>query len=341
MKILKDIFNPVRILTTAFFLSILIIIGFLIYLMVGVPEEDPNLEFGITFSQINADKIGIKWQKAYLEILDDLKVRKIRLIAYWPLIEPQEGNYSFSDLDWQIDEAKKRNTEIILAAGISLPGWSDYYIPEWAKELSDQEKKEKALLYIEQVVDRYNKEEAIKTWQIENAPFQLDKEEISLIDYNFLNKEISLVRENDFLMRPIMVTVKGDLSCWLKPANMSDKLGIAIYRNDWNKILSNVNLPIRPVFYKKMSNLVKRFTNVDNIVIIDLQGEPRGSRPVYEMSSIEWQRSMSLENFEKTINYAKGTGFAQVYFTGAEWWNYLKDNNQPLFWEKAKEIWSQ
>ena len=38
---------------------------------------------------------GAGWKKLYIDILDDLKIRDIRLIAYWDKIEPKEGEFDF------------------------------------------------------------------------------------------------------------------------------------------------------------------------------------------------------------------------------------------------------
>ena len=138
-----------------------------------------------------------------------------------------------------------------------------------------------------------------------------------------------------------MLTVKGDFSNWLKPASIADQLGVSVYRNNWNPYINYINLPIRPVFYKKMANLTKKFTDVKDVIIIDFQAEPRGPKFIYEMSSIEMAKSMDLTKFNKSIKYAKETGFNRIYLTGAEWWFYCMNNGNNSFWNVAKEIWNQ
>jgi len=341
MKFLKDIFNPLRIIF--FVIIILIIIAMLatFYLINGSAEINPETEFGVTFSQITAEEMKIDWKNAYEDIIDDLGVKKIRLIAYWPLIEKNKGEYSFDDLDWQINKAKENEVKIILAVGSKLPGYSGSYLPEWAKELNEEEKKENALLFIKEVVAHYNVEETIKVWQIENNPFQKSLENFLEIDKDFLNQEISLVRETDFLRRPIMLTVKNKLSNWFKPAASSDILGISVYENNWSEYINYINIPVNPIFYKKMSGLVKYLTDVDNIIIIDFQAEPRGPKSISKMTSTEWEKSMSLLKFKESIIYAKKTGFDEIYLTGAEWWYHLKKDGNNAFWDEAKNLWSK
>jgi len=56
----------------------------------------------------------------------------LRLVAYWQKIEPEQGKYSFEDLDWQIKEAEKRDIEVILVIGRKVSRWPECHIPEWA-----------------------------------------------------------------------------------------------------------------------------------------------------------------------------------------------------------------
>ena len=340
-KFFKNIFNPLRIISIVFFILLFLCIIFFVYLMFGSFESNPEINFGVTFSQISAEKLKIDWQKAYTDILDDLGVRKLRLVAYWPLIEANKGEYLFNDFYWQINNAKERDAEVILIIGSELPGSSECHIPGWTKELSKEEKQESALLFLKEVVNHYNSEEIIKSWQIEDDPFQKTSEECVEIDKEFLNKEISLVRELDFSKKPITLTVSSELNNWFKSALISDNLGISIYRNKWFRSFGYISYPIQPVFYKKMSNLVELFTEVDDIIITELQAEPRGPKSIIEMSYIEWNKSMSLDKFKDTISYAKKTGFDEIYFKGVEWWYYLKGEGDNSFWDTAKEIWAK
>ena len=341
MKSFKNVFNPLRIISIVFFTLLFLFIAVFIYLMFGSVEQNSEINFGVTFSQVSAEEMDIDWQEAYISILDDLGVKKLRLIAYWQKIEPNKGEYSFNDLDWQINEAKKRGAEVVLAVGSKLPGYSECYIPEWSKELNEEEKQESALLFLKEVINHYSSEEIIKSWQIEDNPFQKISQECVKIDKEFLNKEISLVKELDFARKPVMLTVSGELNNWFRPALISDDLGISVYRNNWTQYWGYFKYPIKPIFYKKMASLVKFFTEIDNIVIIELQAEPKGSKLISEMSFVEWNRSMDLDKFKDTVDYVSKTGFDEVYFKGAEWWYYLKGEGSNSFWSEAKKLWSE
>ncbi|GAI67698.1 unnamed protein product, partial [marine sediment metagenome] len=56
----------------------------------------------VVFSQKHAELLELDWKETYLALLDDLEVKNIKLITYWDLLKPEEGEYNFEDLDWQI-----------------------------------------------------------------------------------------------------------------------------------------------------------------------------------------------------------------------------------------------
>ena len=110
--------------------------GFLIYMFTGQAPLTSEIDFGITFSQYFAEEMDLDWKQAYVAILDELGVKKLRLVAYWQYLEPEQGSYSFEDLDWQIQEADKRNAQVILAVGRKLPRWPECHVPIWSKDLN-------------------------------------------------------------------------------------------------------------------------------------------------------------------------------------------------------------
>jgi len=116
------------------FWKILIILAiFISALILSVPRKQ-NLKYGVTFSQkFSTELVGDDWRKNYLAILDDLKIKNLRLVAYWDILEPNENKFNFEDLDWQISEAEKRGAKIILAMGLKVPRWPECHIPEWVK----------------------------------------------------------------------------------------------------------------------------------------------------------------------------------------------------------------
>ncbi len=322
-------------------LAILCLAGFLIYLFTGEAEPVDKIDFGITFSQYFAEKMELDWKKIYSNILDDLNVKKLRLIAYWPNIEPNKDEYYFNDLDWQISEARQRQAEVILVIGQKVPRWPECHIPEWAKELSENEKQQRILLMLNEIVEHYQGNKTIWAWQIENEPFLKSFGECPKFNKEFLDKEIDLVRNSDLDNRPVILTASGELSSWVQPAIHADILGTTLYRIVWSDFLKkHFEYPIPPVFYYKRANLVRLFTDVERIIIVELQAEPWSHKMLYETDAEEQSKSMDLGKFKGMIKYTEQTGFDEAYLWGAEWWYWLKEKNQDnSIWLEAKKLW--
>jgi len=295
------------------------------------------VKFGVTFTKARAEYLGLNWRDVYLSILDELKVRYLRISAYWPEIETEKDSYNFSDLDWLIDEAGSRQVKIILAVGQRLPGWPECHIPEWAKNLSEGQQQEKILDLIKETVNYYKPQPQIWAWQLENEPFLNTFGICPPPDRKFFEKELALIKSLD--NRPIIVTESGELSTWINGGRYGDILGITIYRAVWNKYLKYFYHPWPAVSYYLKGKLVKFFTGVPKIIVVELQGEPwypSGSPLTTPLD--EQFKTMNLERLKNTVNYARQTGFEQFYLWGAEWWYWLKQNSHPEIFNYTQEL---
>ena len=330
-----------RIVFLFIIIIIICLVCFFAYMFTGKTEKSENIDFGVTFSQVFAEQMELNWQEAYTAMLDELGIKKIRLIAYWSKIESNQGEYVFDDLNWQINEAEKRNAEVILAVGRKLPRWPECHVPEWARELDESVQQEKLLLLLTQIIDRYKDNQAIKVWQVENEPFLMGFGECPKLDKEFLKKEINLVRELDSEKRPILMTASGELSLWSQPALIGDIFGTTLYRIVWSDVFQkHVEYPIPAVFYHKRAKLVKWLTGIDKMVIIELQAEPWSHLMIYENTLEEQFKTMDFERFKEIIDYAQYTGFDEAYLWGVEWWYWIKENhNIDIYWLEAQKLW--
>ncbi len=336
MAFFKDILSPWRIIRILLLLFLILGIILAIYFFAG--ETESEVTFGVTFSQTFTEQMGLEWKKVYIEMLDDLGVRKMRLIAYWERVESEKDNYFFDDLDWQIREARKRGVEIILAVGRKLPRWPECHIPDWARDLSESKQQERILKVIEEVVQHYRDESSIKIWQVENEPFLIGFGECPPLDKDFLDREIALVKSLDSKGRPILLTASGELSSWIQPAIKGDILGTTLYRTIWNDLLGHFKYPIPSIFYGRRADFVKWVTGIEKIFIVELQGEPWSKKMIYEISAEEQNKSMDLAAFKNIIQYTRKTGFDEAYFWGVEWWYRRKIDGDDSFWQEAKKL---
>ncbi len=325
-KITKIVFV---VLATFFFLLIFLSLR-------SVPEK---IFYGVSFSKYHSDELQLDWKEVYLAILSDLGVRKFRLSAHWPMVEPERGVYNFSELDYQIEEAQKRNAEVILSVGRRLPGWPECHIPEWAQELSWEIKKERILSLIRETVERYKGYSSIKYWQVENEPFLsvFAQEHCGELDRDFLKEEIALVKEID-PTRPILVTDSGNLGLWKDAWRYGDAFGTSVYMYLWNPTIGQVRSIYKPFWYRAKTNLMDLLFGEKKSFLIELSLEPWLLEPIIN-TPIEVQlERMSIDKFNEVIEFAEKTGFDNQYLWGIEWWYWMQKQGHDDYWERAREL---
>ena len=321
-------------------LTILLIVFLIIffYLFVGRPPESQEITFGVNFSQKHAQNLELNWKEAYLALLDDLKVKNLKLITHWDLIEGERDKFYFDDLDWQVKEAEDRDVKIILVIGLKTGRWPECHAPEWAKNLNQKEQQERILNLLEKIVLRYRDSKAIFAWQVENEPF-FPFGECQWKDKDFVEREINLVRTIDSQKRPIVFADSGEGSFWFTASKLGDIVGITIYKKVWFKELNTyVHYPLPPVFYWRKAVLIKKIFN-KRVIVTELQAEPWGPKLLYDSPLKEQEKTMNLEQFKYNISFAKKTGLNEFYLWGGEWWYWLKEKQGKVeIWEEAKKL---
>ena len=304
----------------------------------GEAGKNKNVEFGVTFSQKYATDLNLNWQKTLIALLDGLKVKKFRLIAYWDLVEAKQGIYNFKDLDWQIEQVKKRGGEVILVIGNRVPRWPECHWPDWIYKLSAIERNNHILDLLKAEIGHYQNESAITAWQVENEPFLKIFGKCPMPDGNFYKQEVAAVKAVS--SKPIIATESGELSTWLRGGKIADSLGISLYRIVWTNLFGYFKYPLPPSFYFLKSQLVAVLGGTKKVFISELQAEPWLSTAILQTSLSEQSDSMNLKIFQDNVAYAKKTGLSPIYFWGAEWWYWLKQQGDSTIWDEARNSWT-
>ncbi len=321
-------------LLIAFLTILLLVIG---YFFVGNPPQPDSISFGVNFSQKHAEHLGLDWKAAYEAILDDLKVKELKIISHWDLIEGKKDEFNFEDLDWQIEEAARRDANVILVIGMKTGRWPECHIPEWAKNLNKQEQQERILKLLGEIVSRYKDREVIWAWQAENEPL-FPFGECRWKDKEFLAEEIALIKSLD-PDRPVIFSDSGEGSFWTTAARMADIVGITMYKKVWfTQLNSYVYYPLPPVFYWRKALIIKYLFGKE-VMVTELQAEPWGPKLLYDISLEEQDKTMNLSRFKYNVDFARRTGFSKFYLWGAEWWYWLKIKHQmPEIWDQARTL---
>ncbi|MEA3489268.1 MAG: beta-galactosidase [Candidatus Omnitrophota bacterium] len=324
------------------------------------PGIADQVRIGTTYSRRQCEYLGIDWKKTYIAILDtgfDI----IRLGAYWDEIEKKKGEYDFSRLDWEINEARRKNIPVILAVGMKAPRWPEYYIPEWVIEKTHPAYganlaknvylKEKTLDFIEKVVTRYGGEPIVQYWQVENEPLNRIGSYKWYIGRSFLKQEVEFVRKLDGKGRPIILTVATypnrflrffeELSTPQDPVKecleLCDIIGINIYPTFGYKFLwFNIYFNTTPGGREKyFSKLLKRIRNKRKKVwITELQAEPwEPGHLVYKEK--DPPPTGMPETMEESFREFRDMGVDTVLLWGAEYWRFRAVRYGDTEWERT------
>ncbi len=325
------------------FLFLLIFSGIIltIILILAFPSFLPvDQTVGVTFSASQATGIGLDWKQTYVAILDDLHVRHLRLSAYWDSIQPSSRQaYDFAGLDYQFNEAQKRDAHIILSIGRKLPRWPECHIPGWVSKVSEQQQQQDVLAMLAVVVDRYKNNPALDRWQLENEPL-LSFGICPKADTNFLAREQEVIRAHDTTHK-ILITDSGELDSWIGAASYGDELGTTMYRTVFSnrtKSLFHYDYIFPAWLYRLKAHYIGLLFH-KSVIISELQGEPWGIKPYTEMSTSERLQSFSPDRFLQLQLFAQRTQLSEVYWWGVEYWYWEKMvNHNDVYWNIAKNI---
>lgn len=302
------------------------------YESLPVPEIK-DVSWGVTYSELMADKLKIDSDETLRAIVKDLHPAGIRLVAYWDRIEKEIGKYDFSRLDRQMNICRDAGVPVILTIGQRVPRWPECHIPLWADSRRDLPK------YLQTIVGRYKGYNNLLYWQVENEPFLLFGE-CPPSDSSLLKKEAALVRELD-PSRKILMTDGGEFGDWYRASSISDIFGTTLYRKVYSSHFGQMIYPITPELYPLKEDIIKFFTGKQEqkFIVIELGVEPWGYRQIYEMTPEEQVENFTLEDFRENINYTLRTRFDTCYMWGVEWWYYLKKKHgNDSYWNYAAEI---
>ncbi|OGC69915.1 hypothetical protein A2415_00125 [candidate division WWE3 bacterium RIFOXYC1_FULL_39_7] len=323
--------------------GIFVILFFPVILFVFLrPVPQKNINYGVNFSNKYSAEIGQDWKVAYVKILDDLGAKNVRLVAYWDDIERTKDEYNFSDIKWQLSEAESRGINVIMTVGRKVPRYPECFEPAWWKNTQNEELKNDELYqYISDTIIELRDFKSIKMWQVENEPF-FPFGVCTEIKSSVVRNEVTLVRALDD--RPILIQDSGEGGLWYPSYKLGDYLAISMYRkiwyDFWGAFLGNFiyfEYPLAHWTYKIKADLVQ--VPYEKIIVTELQAEPWGPGINSKLSQEDKDQTMSKQDFISTINYAQKAGFKDLYFWGAEWWLWEKENNNnPYFWDTAKAL---
>jgi hypothetical protein len=297
----------------------------------------------MSFNTPYARELGLDWEETYRAILSDLGVQKLRLAAHWPMVEPEDDVWNFTELDRQMELAEQHGARVVLAVGRRLPRWPECHVPAWATMQEWEQQKEEIREYMRVVVDRYKDNPALAYWQVENEPFLtvFAFEHCGFLDEKFLDEEIALVRSLD-TDTPVLVTDSGNLGTWFGAYRRGDLFGTSVYVYLYNPETGPFKTVLPPQVYTAKQRLMELLFGKKETLLIELSLEPWLDESVATAPLATQMERMPINRMDEIVEYARDTKLETQYLWGAEWWYWLKEKHRhPEYWEYAKRLFGE
>lgn len=301
-------------------------------------NQDKPLHVGVTFVPRHARYFSLDPQQTMRALIDELNIKQFRLVSYWNEHEPTQGQYNFTELDWQFKYAEEAGAKVSLAIGLRQPRWPECHMPGWAMNMPREQWQPLLKDYMKVVIERYKDSPALESYQLENEFFMTvfgecpDHSRDRLVDeFNFVkqidpNKPIIISRSNNAVGLPV-----GE--------PRPDVFAVSIYKRVWDKNITKryFEYPFPAWFYGFLAGAGKIVTGKD-MIIHELQAEPWAPTSTREASVEEQNKSVSPERLRQRFTYGEATGMKEMYLWGAEWWYWRKVKfNDSSMWDVARE----
>ncbi len=299
------------------------------------------LTYGVTFIPDYARYFGLDPKQTMQASINELGVRRFRLVSYWNDIEKSPGTYDFSELDWQFQKAEAAHASIDLAVGLRQPRWPECHMPDWAMSQPKSTWYPELKQFMTTVVNRYKNSPSLVSYQVENEFFMTIFGKCTDFDRSRLVDEFNLVKKID-PSKPIVVTRSNNWGGVPIYAPTPDNYGVAVYKRvyDYSVMHRYFEYPYPPWFYGLLGGLGE-LVHGKPLIIHELQMEPWLPNG-FDMNSIssinEQNKSMDAARLASRFQYAKDTGLRTIDTWGMEWWYWRKvAANDPSLWNVAKQ----
>lgn len=302
-------------------------------------QKDKPLVIGATFVPNYAKYFELDPKEVFSSMINDLGIRRFRLVSYWKDIEKTEGQYDFEELDWQFAMAEEAGADVSLAIGLRQPRWPECHGPQWAMDKPISEWRVDLKDFMGAVIDRYKDSPVLKEYQLENEFFLSVFGECPDFSRDRLVDEFNFVKARD-PSRPVIVSRSNNALGLPVNEPVADKYAVSVYKRVWDKTLTKryFEYPFPAWFYGSLAGGSQILQGRD-LFVHELQTEawlPEGmsmkTAPVDEL-----YKSLSPERLKTRIEYGVGTGMRTIDVWGVEWWYHMKvKRNAPELWNTAK-----
>lgn len=326
---------------------LLVLVGLSVGTMYGVArwyiwqQSNQPLILGASFIPDYAEQLGVDPQQTLHAILTDLGVKHLRLVSYWSDVEPAQGHYDFSTLDWEFAQADAAHAQVSLSIGLRQPRWPECHPPSWVDTSQPDSQWEPALKqYMQAVVERYKNNPALQSYQLENEYFLKAFGQCQNFDRNRLVNEFNYLKQLD-PKHPVIIARSNNALGLPLGAPTPDAFGVSVYKRVWDQTITRryFEYPFPAWFYAFLAGAEEIETG-KNTVIHELQAEPWPpyGETLTQTDIATQNESLSPERLKDRFQYGEATGIKQIDLWGAEFWYYrMVKLHDPDLWNVAKQ----
>jgi Beta-galactosidase len=325
---------------------------------VATPQIVSPYYLGTTFSPLQCYYMDLDFRAAFRQIAT-LGLDRIRLGAYWNVIEQRPGEFDFSELDWLLEQCAQNRIEVALAVGMKVPRWPEFHFPQWvidraetgagepALDVRSPDVAELALRFLDRVVEHCRSAPALKYWQIENEPFtRLEIAGGRWLSPAFVQREIALVRSAKLPHQKILLTnaihlptpkLAEDEPAFQDSLRLADAVGMNVY----TKVPTGAPgqyLEPTPQFWQTLQDWQTTLTQNDREAwIAEAQAEPWEPQQLVAMQKLNYPSASPLR-MRQLVQQLRAMGYGTIMLWGSEYWYWQKQRQQHLWWWEVKRL---
>lgn len=296
------------------------------------------LTIGATFIPDYARYYDLDPKDTMQAMIDDLGMRRFRLVSYWDDIEAKPGRYNFEELDWQFKKVEDAGGTISLAIGLRQPRWPECHWPDWAKKEPKSQWSQDIKTVMGKVIDRYKDSPALESYQLENEYFLDVFGDCPDHSRDRLVEEYNYVKSKD-PNKPLIITRSNNATpSWPVGAPRPDMNGASIYKRVWDRTVTKryFEYPLPAWYYAFLAGGAE-LTTGNNTIIHEMQTEAWPPAPMKQTSIEEQDKSLPAEKLGDRIQYGVDTGMRTIDLWGVEWWYWRKMKlGDPSLWNAGK-----
>ncbi len=324
----------------------------------AAPPATRPYYLGTTFSPLQCYYMGLDFRQAFQAIVS-LGFDRMRLGAYWNVIEKQPGVYDFSELDWLLAQCDQHGIAVALSLGMKVPRWPEFHFPDWVSLRGDTGAGDRpldqrspivadlALNFIDRVVEHCKMAPALKYWQIENEPFtRLEIAGGRWLSPEFVQREIGLVRSRKLADQKILLTnaihlptpkLVEDEPAFQNSLRLADAVGINVY----TKVptgFSGAYFEPTPEFWRTLQDWQGTMRSADREAwIAEAQAEPWEPQQLVATQKLNYP-SASPRQMRNLTHQLRDAGYGTILLWGCEYWYWQKQQRQNLWWWQVQQL---